>query len=164
MMTAWLAGAWLAAAAPAGAQGIEVGPPPDLWYSARAERENLAPEPVAQALDLTFGATVWAQVKISTEGPVVDLSRLVHEGFYKLELIELVLMSAQKGRPLQKTAAKRREGAALAAIARDYGLDYDRVHEAALALQEVVDREYLPRFPEKAPRRKRSVSWKEEGD
>ena len=43
-------------------------------------------------------------------------------------------------------------------------LDYDRVHEAALAVEETVDREYLPRFPEKIPRRKRSDSWRQGPD
>ena len=119
---------------------------------------------MAQALDLAFGATVWAQVKISTNGQVVDLSRLARAGFYKLELIDMVLICAEAGRPLQKAAQMRRRGMTLAAIAKEYGLDYDRVHEAALAVEEVVDREYLPRFPEKIPRRKRSISWREEPD
>jgi hypothetical protein len=162
-VTALLAGLWLAAA-PAAAQGISLGPAPDLWSSSRDRNESFEPEPVAQALDLAFGATVWAQVRISTMGPVVDLTRLVRAGFYKLELIDLVLICAESGRPLQKAAQMRRKGASLSAIAKDYGLDYDRVHEAALAVEETVDREYLPRFPEKIPRRKRSDSWRQGPD
>ena len=162
-MISLLAGLWLAAA-PAAAQGISLGPSPDLWSSSRDKKESLEPEPVAQALDLAFGATVWAQVRISTMGPVVDLTRLVRSGLYKLELIDLVLICAESGRPLQKAVEKRRKGAALAAIAKDYGLDYDRVHEAALAVEETVDREYLPRFPEKIPRRKRSDTWRQGPD
>ena len=164
MTASLLAGLWLAAAAPAAAQDVSLGPSQDLWASSRNQPETLEPEPVAQALDLAFGATVWAQVRISTNGPVVDLSRLVRGGFYKLELIDMVLICAEAGRPLQKAVQLRRKGTTLAAIAKDYGLDYDRVHVAALGVEEVVDREYLPRFPEKIPRRKRSASWREEPD
>lgn len=159
-MTTLLAGLWLAAASPGAAQDLGVGPAPDLWALHKNAKEDLSPEPLAQALDLAFGAAVWARVQISTAGPVLELSRLVRGGFYKLELIELVLMSAQTGQPLHRAVARRRKGAKLSAIAKDYGLDYDRLYDSALAVQEVVDREYLPRFPEKTPRRGRRT-WKE---
>jgi len=160
-MTAIFAALWLTAAVPAAAQtDLSFGPSPDWLAGAQKDQERPEPEPLAQALDLAFGATVWARVKISTAGPVSDLTKLVAGGFYKLELIELVLICAETGRPLQKAVAKRRKGAKLAAIARDYGLDYDRIYESALAVQEVVDREYLPRFPERQRRRGRRP-WQE---
>jgi hypothetical protein len=162
-MSPLLALVWLAAA-PAAAQGLSLGPSPDLWASPRGGKEDLEPEPVAQALDLAFGPEVWAKVKTSTMGPVVDLTRLVRAGFFKQELIDLVVICAEAGRPLGQAAQRRRKGAALADIAREYGVDYDRAHEAALAVEETVDRELLPRFPEKIPRRKRSRSWRQGPD
>ncbi len=113
------------------------------------------PAPVAQAIELAFGATVWAQVQVSTMGAVVDLSRLYRDGFYKLELIELVLMSAESRKTLAATVQKRRKGERLSRLALDYGLDFDRLEEQALRIQDVVDRLYLPRFPAKKPKRER---------
>jgi hypothetical protein len=160
-MNAWLAMFWLAAAG-AGAQDFSVAPPPDIFSSYREKSQAPDPEPLAQALDLAFGASTWARVQISTAGPVADLSALVRVGFYKLELIELTLMSAQAGRPLRQAVEKRNKGAKLSAISREYGLDYERIYESALALEEIVDREYLPRFPEKRPRPSRGrASWKD---
>jgi hypothetical protein len=159
MKMAWLAALWLSAAVPAAAQ-IDLESSPEMFPEKHEGRTDAAPEPVAQALDLAFGATVWAQVRVSTNGPVADLTGLVRAGFYKLELIEIVLMGAQKGRSLALVADQRRKGAKLSAIAKDYGLDYDRIHEAALAIQETVDKEYLPRFPERTPRRRRPT-WKD---
>lgn len=112
------------------------------------------PTAIAQAVTLAFGATVWADVKISTMGSVVDLSRLNHDGFYKLELIQLVLLSAEGGQTLAQTVAKRRKGERLSHIAFDYNLDYDRLYEQALAVQDFVDELYLPRFPEKRLRKR----------
>jgi hypothetical protein len=159
-MTALVAALWLAAV-PGSGQEFSLGPPPDLLSPSRRSAERTDPEPLAQALDLAFGTSTWARVQISTAGPVADLSALVRGGFYKLELIELTLMSAQAGRPLRKAVERRRKGAKLSSIAKDYGLDYARVYDSALALQELVDREYLPRFPEKHPRRRENPSWKE---
>lgn len=110
------------------------------------------PQAVAQAVELAFGATTWAQIHISTMGPVMDLTRLYDQGYYKLELIELVLMSARAQKTLAQTVAKRRTGERLSRIAFDYGLDYDRLYEQALRVQDVVDRVYLPRFPQRKPR------------
>lgn len=113
------------------------------------------PTPLAQALELAFGATFFAEVKISTANPVRELSRLNNSGFYKLELIELLLMSAKAKQPLDKAVSLRKKGETLSAIAVSYGLIYDDINEAALAVQEIVDRDYLPRFPERRPRRDR---------
>lgn len=127
------------------------------------ERKALAPAPAAppspqaRAVALAFGATTWAEVSVSTMGPVFDLNRLVGQGFYKRELIELVLMSAAAKRPLEQAAEKRRKGARLRAIALDYNLDYARIVERALAVEEAVDKRYLPLFPERGPKR-----WREE--
>lgn len=120
-----------------------------------ASKERDEPTPIGQALTLTFGATFFAQVNISTNGPVIDLSRLNREGFYKLELIELLLTSARSRKPLQELAARRRKGEALRSLAVSSGVDYDALYESALAIQEIVDRDYLPRFPERLARKEK---------
>lgn len=123
------------------------------WRRPHKPKED--PPPIALALDLTFSATFWNEVQVSTMGAVADLTELSRAGCYKLEIIQLVLMSRQGHQPLAKTFEKRRKGAALESIAAGYGLDYDKLYESALAVQEIVDRDYLPRFPEKRPRKER---------
>lgn len=102
--------------------------------------------PVAGAIDLALGATIWANVRVSTAGAALDITSLLGQGFYKREVIELVLLSAESRSGLFQNAEKRRKGEKLSEIAKDYKLDYDKVYEAALAVEELVDREYLPRL------------------
>jgi len=112
------------------------------------------PAPAAQAIALAFGATFFVEVKISTEGAVTDLSRLAHEGFYKRELITLLLISAKAKKSLRDVVAlRKKKDQTLRVIATSYGLDYDKIYDAALAVEEVVDRDYLPRFPQRRPRK-----------
>lgn len=152
----WLLAAGLLAlcAASSRAQGVGLAIEAELpTISAKKKKPKEEAPPLALALNLAFGATVWAEVRISTDGPLVEMSRLVRQGYYKLELIELILMASQGRTTLKKTLEKRKKGASLAAIAADYHLDYDRIYESSLAVQEVVDQEYLPRFPEKRRRK-----------
>jgi hypothetical protein len=145
-----LLAAWTAAAAPAGDKPAE----PAAVFSPE-RKPNDEPVAYAQAISLAFGTTFFAEVKISTNGAVVDLSRLAHEGFYKRELITLLLLCGKAKKPLQDAAAARKKGKTLRAIALSYGLDFDAVYDAALAVEEDVDRHYLPRFPERRPRKER---------
>jgi hypothetical protein len=149
----------LAAAAPSRAQLT-----PDLNHQDDAaliraldkdKKAHDEPTAVAQSLALAFGATFFNEVRISTNGPVIDLSRLSHEGFYKLELIELLLISSKAKKPLSELAAMRRKGKALRTIAFSSGVDYDKIYDSALAVQEIVDRDYLPRFHDRRPRKER---------
>jgi hypothetical protein len=133
---------------PSRALGASTGPAagePQEWGDLRKPREA----PLAQAVGRIFGDEVWSEVQISTNGPVADLTRLVRQGCYKRELIELLLISAESRRPLKDVAERRRKGVLLADLAKEGGLAYDRVYENALAVEELVDREYLKRFPER---------------
>lgn len=152
MRTAFL---FLLLAAPAFAQ-LDPEPlpaPPPLPKTEDAAPAPFQPAPVAQALELALGATVWARVQVSTMGPVVDLTRLSDAGYYKRELIVVVLICAEKGKPLKEAVQRRDKGASLRELAAGYGVDYDRVFDAALAVEELVDEHYLPRFPERHKRR-----------
>lgn len=123
------------------------------WRRPKKGKED--PAPIALALDLAFSTTFWNEVQVSTMGAVSDLSALSRAGFYKLELIQLVLISREGHEALAKTVEKRRKGASLEALAAGRGLSYDKLYESALAVSEIVDRDYLPRFPEKRPRKER---------
>jgi hypothetical protein len=125
----------------------------------RAKKPKDEPQAVAQAIDMAFSSATWTTIKISTSGPVVELSRLVTQGYYKRELITLVVTAARAKKPFQEVVAKRRKGAALEEIAVGYGLDYDQVYEAALAIEEIVDKQYLPRFPQRPPQRPRDQPY-----
>lgn len=114
----------------------------------------IRPAPVALALDLALGATIWQRVEVSTSGPIVDITRLVRQGFYKLEIIQLILMSAEAGKPLKKAVERRREGAKLSEIAAEYKIEYEPLYERALAVQEIIDKEYLPRLYRKRARKR----------
>lgn len=117
------------------------------------ERLRREPAPLALALDLAFGPTVWAEVKLSTSStPKIELTRLVRQGYYKLELIQLIMLSAEGRKTLKETLERRKKGAKLVEIALAYRLDYDRLYESALAVEEIVDKQYLPRFPQRRPR------------
>jgi hypothetical protein len=118
-------------------------------------REEPPPAPVAQAISLAFGTTFFNEVHISTSGAVVDLSRLSREGFYKLELIQLLLLSSRSRVPLAELAKRRRKGEALRELSFKNGVDYDKLYDASLAVQEIVDRDYLPRFPQRRPRKEK---------
>jgi len=127
---------------------------------------RLRDEPVsyAQAISLAFGATFFAQVQVSTSGAVVDLSRLAREGFYKRELIELLLISAKGRKPLRDLAELRaKKKKSLRDIAASCGADYDAIYEAALRIEATVDQDYLPHFPERRPRPERAArDWGEQ--
>ncbi|MBI3551353.1 MAG: hypothetical protein HY077_02440 [Elusimicrobia bacterium] len=146
----WALGALLVlAAAPALAQVSE-------FSKHKKPKEDSAP--VALALNLVFSTTYWQQVEVSTSGPVGDVSALVRQGYYKLEIIELVMMSHDGRQPLAKTVEKRKKGADLADIAADYHLAWVPLEQSALAVEDIVDKQYLPLFPEKR-RRKERDEW-----
>lgn len=128
----------------------------ELWRAVgRAKKPKDEPQAVAQAIDLAFSSATWTAVKLSTSGPVVELSRLAREGFYKRELITLVVTAARAKKPFQELVAKRKKGATLSEISFSCGLDYDAVYESALSIEAIVDKQYLKRFPQRAPKRGR---------
>jgi hypothetical protein len=141
VLTAFLLAAAPCAQAQGPTPGAELPEPP-----APQPSSYVRAAPLGLALELALGTSVWAQVQVSTEGPAGDVTKLVREGFYKLEVIELVLMSAKSRQPLKVLAEKRRKGARLADIATGLRIDYDELYEEALAVEEVCDREYLPRL------------------
>jgi hypothetical protein len=125
----------------------------------RSRKPKDEPQAVAQAVEMAFSSATWTAVKISTMGAVVDLSRLVREGFYKREVITLVVTAARANRPLSELADQRRKKKTLAQIAHGYHLDYDGIYETALSIEKIVDEQYLKRFPQRAPGRTRDDTY-----
>ncbi|MBI5623274.1 MAG: hypothetical protein HY924_05810 [Elusimicrobia bacterium] len=125
-----------------------------LGLGAKAGRQDARQPAVAAAIESAFGPEFWTKVSVSSAGPAADLTRMTREGCYKLEIIQLLFIAAESGKGLKAVLAKRKQGAKLAALAKEYGLDYDRLYERALAVEEIVDRDYLPRHPERRARRK----------
>lgn len=150
-MTRFLMIAFLAlAAGPAKAQ-VGVGLSPDSLGLGRPQRRAARIPPVAAALDRVFGPEAWTAVQISTAGPAAEMAQLSRDGYYKRELIELVLIAAAARRPLSSVLEKRRKEEPLSLIAGGFGLDYESLHEEALAVEEIMDREYLPRYENQRP-------------
>ncbi len=125
----------------------DIVPPP------AAKRPRHAP-PLAESLERVFGPDLWAKVEASTAGAAGDVTELLRQGFYKSEVIQLVMLSAEAGRSLRSTVERRLKGASLARIALDYGIAYDAFFERALVVEGIVDRDYMPRFPERRARRR----------
>jgi hypothetical protein len=128
---------------------------PPLLRVEKEKPEVPKPTAAARAIALAIGATTWAEVKISTDGPVTELTRLNLAGYYKLELIQLVLLSAQGKKTFKEAVEKRGKGASLRSLSQEWGVDYDKLYESSLAVEEIVDAQYLPRFPERSLRRER---------
>lgn len=124
---------------PASGQEFSAAPP---LYSLESKKEAKGPAstPLALALSLAFDATTWARVGVSTSAPSVEMARLLREGFYRLEVLQLVQMADGSGRELTQLTSRREKGEALAKIAADLSMDMDRIYEESLVKAAEVER------------------------
>ncbi|MFA6029310.1 MAG: hypothetical protein WC969_05620 [Elusimicrobiota bacterium] len=128
-----LLGALFLLAAPCAAQqSVDFGTAfgPDA-FGARGGVERATAAPVGLALALSYDATTWLRVGISTTSPSGDLEPLVARGFYRLELCQLVRLAEGGGKTLSYLAGRREKGAALRALAGELALDFDKSYDAA---------------------------------
>lgn len=128
-------------AAPAAAQG-EAGAaltPDASFFGDQAKAStDAAHTPLALAVSLAFDATTWAAVGVSS--PSVDVPELLARGYYRLEVIELVLMAKAAGKRLLDLRTRRtKDGRTLRQLAEECGLAYEAVSDEAHALSAVVD-------------------------
>lgn len=142
MRTAWVLAGVLGSALPACAQvdlGASVGP--ETFLPGAKVRREPRPEvlPMPQALVLAFGPQALASVGLST-APARDLTHLAYRGFYKLELIQLILMSRGSAKPFKEIVKTREEGKSLEAMAGSLKLDYAGLYEEALGIDAEVER------------------------
>ena len=94
--------------------------------------ERATATPLALALSLSYDATTWAQVGVSTAAPAGELSRLVARGFYKLELIEMILIAKGAGKTLFYLSTRRDKGESLRKIAESYSLEFDALYDQSV--------------------------------
>lgn len=132
-------------AAPAAAQvGIGTGLGPDAFVQGeRVQRENVPILPIALAASLAFDATTWAAVQVSTV-PAKDITGLLKRGYYKLELLQAVLVASKAKVALKDITAAHDKGQSMREIASAKGLDFDAVYDEALTLDRRVVDELLP--------------------
>ncbi|MBI5201188.1 MAG: hypothetical protein HY925_06350, partial [Elusimicrobia bacterium] len=134
----------LAAAAPAAAQvGVGTGIGPEAFLQGdRVQRENLPVLPIALAASLAFDATTWASIELSTV-PARDLSNLFKRGYYKLELLQAVLVASKAKTTLKEIVAAHDKGKSMRELAHAKNLDFDAVYDEALKLDKRVVEEFL---------------------
>lgn len=87
--------------------------------------------PLALAVSLAFDTTTWARVGVSTSAPSVEMSRMLRGGYYRLEIVQLVLMASESGKRLELLTARRDKGESLREIAKGLSIDYDRLYGRA---------------------------------
>ncbi|MBI4347539.1 MAG: hypothetical protein HY553_11835 [Elusimicrobia bacterium] len=137
---------WLAAFLhPASAQvGVGAGIGPEAFVQGeRTVREQMPILPLALAASLAFDATTWTTVGVSTV-PAKDLSALLKRGYYKLELLQAVLVASRAKASLKEVTAAHDKGQSLREVAQAKGLDFDSVYGEALAIDKRVIDELLP--------------------
>lgn len=135
-----LLAAWLAAAASAQVDvGTGIGPEAFL-HGERTVRDTMPILPLALATSLAFDATTWASVEVSTS-PAADLSSMLRRGYYKLELIQAVLLASKAKASLKDVAAAHDKGKSMRDLAKEKQVDFDALYEEALRLdQDVVEK------------------------
>lgn len=124
--------------------GAAVGPDVFGVGSGEAKKEGPASLlPLAMATSLAFDATTWAQIKLSS-APAQALTAMFYKGYYKLELIQLILLAKRSGGTLSDLVLEREKGAKLRDMAKRLGLDYDGLYDRALNLDREVEERLLP--------------------
>lgn len=138
-----LLAAWLAL--PAAAQvdiGAGLGPEAFL-HGERSQRDSMPILPLALATSLAFDATTWAKVEVSTS-PAAELSSMLRRGYYKLELIQAVLLASRAKASLKDIAAAHDKGKSMRDLAREKQVEFDPLYEEALKLDQDVVERHLP--------------------
>ena len=134
----------LLAPPPAAAQvELGAGMGPDILLSNEKKKTEPTLVPLGLATSLVFDTTTWVAVGAST-APVQELSDLLRRGYYKFELIELVLVAQRGSTPLKELVKARDKGKALRELAVERSVDFDAVYEDALALDARLTGRILP--------------------
>lgn len=110
----------------------------------KSEREDRSrPFPYAIALEMEFSSATWLTLDLAS-APAKEMTALMVRGYYKLELVELVLTAEKARVPFKEVFKKREKGATLKAIAAGYGLDADQVYDEAAVRRRHLESELLP--------------------
>jgi len=118
-----------------------------LLHSAAEPGTGRRPLPRRAGPRSGFGPALWQGVSCRRQAPSRRL-RLGPRGILQLEDHPAGPDELAAHKPLKETVESERKGAKRRMLAAGYGLDYNQLYEASLAVEELVRQEYLPRFPE----------------
>ncbi|MEE8425185.1 MAG: hypothetical protein V3S11_05125 [Elusimicrobiota bacterium] len=144
ILTALLAAGLLGV--PAAAQYRSASPDSELATldpepKAREKKKRGRLTPMALAITLVFDSSTWSAIGVSTAAPVGEIASLLGAGYYRLELLQLILMADRSGKHISLLTADRvKEKKSLRDIAKELGLEYDSLYDEAVARSREVDR------------------------
>ncbi len=134
-------------AAPAAAQVPSASPDPEL---ATLDPEPKAKEkkkkrseltPMSLAITLVFDLKTWSAIGVSTSAPAGEISSMLGDGYYRLELLQLILMAERSGKHISLLTAERTKSKkSLRDLAKELGLEYDSLYDEAVSRSREVDR------------------------
>ncbi len=118
---------------------------PDAFLRAPQSQQQAPPAvtPLGLALSLSFDATTWAAIEVSS-APARVLSEMLRQGYYKLELLQMVLMARRGAGTFKQVQQERGKGRRLREIAESKQVDFDAVYEESLALDARLTARLLP--------------------
>ncbi len=125
--------------------GAEVGPDSFMGSGQETKPEKKpAVHPYAGALALYFSSATWASIQVSTSAPEKDITVYLYAGYYRQEIIQLIILAEKTGRPLKELAKEREKGGSLSAMAKKAGLDFNEFFEKSLEIRNKIDTQFLP--------------------
>ncbi len=104
------------------------------------ENEEVMQTKTSLAISLSFSSSTWAAVGISTSAPHLDMAQLLRKKYYRLEVVQMILMAERSGKKLRELAKLHVKDKTLRSIAGDLGLEYDTVLEDAIAKVREIER------------------------
>ncbi|MEK7743368.1 MAG: hypothetical protein AAB578_03185 [Elusimicrobiota bacterium] len=142
-MKALLASGFLLLGAAPGWAQMEVGAavgPDMLGGRSGSETARSTATPLALALSLAIGSATWTAVGLSTSGTQAsEIDRFVGRGYYRLEMIQTVLLAERSRTTLGLLDERREKGESLRDIAQSLSVDFDALYEEALRLEREVE-------------------------
>lgn len=139
----WMLASLTGSLVPSGWGQISVGTEVTPAAFSRSKKEKLERpliHPFAQALAEHWQQATWIQMGLSSSSIREDLTQLFYRGFYRLELIQLVLMAKETSQKLENLLQERRRRARLSEIAEKNHLQYPAIYENALQIKSQLAR------------------------
>lgn len=105
------------------------------------EDESVMQTKTSLAVSLAFSSSTWIAVGVSTSAPHRDMAELMYKKYYRLEVVQMILMAERSGKNLEEIAKLHVKDKTLRSIATDLGLKYEKVLDDAVAkMREIVRR------------------------
>lgn len=126
---------------------FETGIGPDTFAGGPKEEKETRPDiqPFARALTLYFNSLTWTQIGISTASPAKELTDFMYHGYYRQEIIQLILMSKESGKSFKEFARERKKEKRFEEIAGKAKIDFSDIVERSIEIRKIIDAKFLPR-------------------